>query len=174
MVEAGMGNSGHSVSCRSRVAISQLALGMLVMIGAQARSAAAEPAKNQGKAQAQAALATLATANFYYKNSQFKKAAARYHEAYSIDPRPEFLFNAARSEQRAVMLVEAEAHFTKCLALDGISPAIADRARLHLAEVRAVKVAIAAARERERAAASGAAGVNGAGAHAQDRFKNRS
>ena len=91
-----------------------------------------------------AALGAHIAATHMYKNGNFKKAAELYHTAYNIDPQPAFLFNAARSEQRLVLLDVAEKHFKQLLELKGLDDATRKRTQMHLQEITAVRKAMAA------------------------------
>ncbi len=91
------------------------------------------------------ALSAHKLATHMYKSGNFKKAAELYHTAFKIDPQPAFLFNAARSEQRAMLLAAAEEHLRQVLALKGVDSLTRSRSELHLQEVIAVRKALASA-----------------------------
>lgn len=100
-----------------------------------------------------AALSLLEVAKFYYQSGKFLKAAKGFHEAYAIDPRPEFLFNAARAEHLGMDLANAEKHYQECLVLKTSNAKLNQRAKLYLAQVQATRAAIAKARNEGKAAA---------------------
>ncbi len=105
------------------------------------RPAAAQEAISDG------AMGALKLAKFHYEKGHFDKAAALFLEAYQIQPRAEFLFNAARAYHRGMKLDEAEKRYRECLALKDVEPAVVKRIDLHLSEVVAIKTALAAARK---------------------------
>ncbi len=105
------------------------------------------------------ALSAHKLATHMYKTGDFKEAAKLYHTAYRLDPQPAFLFNAARSEQRLMMLEVAEAHFKELIALPNLDAATRSRATLHLDEVKAVRAALARAKTATRPVVDGAAGA---------------
>ena len=104
-----------------------------------------------------AALSVHVLATETYKAGDFKKAAELYHTAYKIDPQPAFLFNAARSEQRLVMLDVAEKHFKQLLALKDLDERTRTRTKMHLQEIAAVRKAMAVAQAKAAALAAKAA-----------------
>ena len=93
------------------------------------------------------ALSVLAAAKHYYDKADYDRAAELFHEAYRIDPRPEFLFNAARVEHLGMKLAAAETHYVACLALTGADAQVRDRAGRYLEQVRRTRAAIEAARK---------------------------
>ncbi len=118
--------------------------GLLLALGAPLAPGVARADDDSRKV----ALDLLAAAKFYYKKGDFKSAAARFLEAYRIDPRPEYLFNAARSEQRGMQLDKARKHFEELLKLAGLGAQVKSRATMHLQEIKAIQAAIAAARNK--------------------------
>ncbi len=88
----------------------------------------------------------LGLANYYYKSGRFKEAAKLFLEAYAIDPKIEFLFNAARAEQRAVLLKQAKAHFLTCIASKNAPKQVVERARISIKEIENFEAALASAR----------------------------
>ena len=87
-----------------------------------------------------------------YKAGDFKKAAELYHTAFKINPQPAFLFNAARSEQRIMLLDEAEKHFEQVLTLVGLDDRTRSRTKMHLQEIATVRKALASAQAKAAAA----------------------
>ena len=88
----------------------------------------------------------LGLAKYYYKSGRFKEAAKLFLEAYDIDPKVEFLFNAARAEQRAVLLKQAKVHFQACIASKTAPKTVVERARIHIKEIENIEAALAQAR----------------------------
>ena len=68
--------------------------------GSQGQLLQAEPSK--------VAMQALGLAKHYYTQGQFEKAAELFMEAYKLDSRVEFMFNAARAYQRAIKLSKAK------------------------------------------------------------------
>jgi tetratricopeptide (TPR) repeat protein len=100
-------------------------------------SAHAAPRTAYGNdAQQKRAMAALEIAKQYYGEKDFKEAARLFHKAFSLDPKPAFLYNAARSEQRGFMLKEAQRDFQRILDLKDIDPETRKRSMVHLEEVR--------------------------------------
>jgi len=83
-----------------------------------------------------AAMGALDMARHFYKKGDYRKAAQLFHQAYGFDPIPDFLFNAARAEQRAFMLDESKRDFDKFLTLPDASEQAQRRARTHLKEIK--------------------------------------
>jgi len=98
------------------------------------------------KAYSKAAMQALSVARFHYKRGEFEQAAVLLHNAYKIQPKAEFLFNAARAEHRAMKLVKAKRHFEQCLTLKDASPKVRRRAQMHIKEIESMKAALAKAR----------------------------
>ncbi len=122
-------------------------------------------------------MAALALAKHHYAKKEYKVAAQRFHDAYKIHPLPGFLFNAARSEQRAFLLGAAETHYREVLTLDGVDARTRKRTEVHLGEVEETRKRLgeeaaraaeaqrkkdAAASEKERISAAKAASVKNA------------
>jgi len=108
-------------------------------VAAAADLGEAPPAKaDSGDAAAadRAAMGALAMAKHLYKQGKYKKAAAFFRQAYDVKPIPEFLFNAARAEQRGYLLREAERDFLVLLARPNLDATMRRRAKIHLKEVR--------------------------------------
>lgn len=101
---------------------------------------------------ADTALSVLAAAKHYYEKADYDRAAELFHEAYRIDPRPEFLFNAARAEHLGMKFEAAETHYVACLALKAASPQVLDRAGRYVEQVRRTRAAIEAARKEGKGA----------------------
>lgn len=101
------------------------------------------------------AMGALQLAKHHYQKGHFDKAARLFLEAFSIQPRAEFLFNAARAYHRGMKLKEAQKRYRECLVLKDVTPTVVKRIRLHLSEVIAIQNALAAARKggKEEAAA---------------------
>ena len=90
-----------------------------------------------------AAKAALNLARHYYQSKDFGLAAKRFLEAFAIDPRPAFIYNAARAQHQAMELEAAERSYVIYLGVERPdSPGIA-RAEQHLREVRLVKSQLA-------------------------------
>ena len=125
----------------SRAAMGCL-LGVLAMCLALAPAEAAAQATDDGD---EAALGAHKLATHMYNAGNFKEAAELYHTAFKLDPRPAFLFNAARSEQRIMLLDAAELHFKQVMELEGLDAATRSRVAMHLQEIATVRAALAAA-----------------------------
>lgn len=126
-----------------RLGLAWLTCACLVAALAVPRPTSAADESAQG-----AAMSALKLARFHYDKGDFDKAAALFLEAYRIDPKPEFIFNAGRAEQRAMRLDDAERHFRQCLAHDNLEATVDRRVRIHLQEVLTVKKALASAQAR--------------------------
>lgn len=109
--------------------------------------------KKQDAEYGDAARHALKIARFHYKKGNFVQCAQMFHQAYGLQPRVEFLFNAARCEQRAMKLDLAEKHFEACLKVVNAPQAVSRRARLHLGEIKSTRIAIAKARNEGMASA---------------------
>jgi tetratricopeptide (TPR) repeat protein len=109
---------------------------------------ATSPAAAQAPAEGgqEAAMQALGLAKYYYKSGRFKEAAKLFLEAYAIDPKIEFLFNAARAEQRAVLLKQAKAHFLTCIASKNAPKKVVERAHISIKEIENIEAALASAR----------------------------
>ena len=98
------------------------------------------------KGYSKAALQALNVAKFHYKRGEFDQAALLLHSAFRIQPKAEFLFNAARAEHRAMKLNMAKRHFEHCLKLPDATEAVRRRAKMHIKEIETVQVALDSAR----------------------------
>ncbi|MCB9739727.1 MAG: hypothetical protein H6747_10700 [Deltaproteobacteria bacterium] len=87
----------------------------------------------------EAAFAALKLAKHYYEKRRYQEAAKLFHEAYQLDPKPEYLYNAARSEQRAIAYDDAERDFRALLSLPGLDREIARQTHIRLAEIAEVR-----------------------------------
>ena len=67
-----------------------------IVLGTQGQLLQAEPSK--------VAMQAIGLAKHYYAQGKFEKAAELFMEAYKLDARVEFMFNAARAYQRAIKL----------------------------------------------------------------------
>ena len=94
-------------------------------------------------------MGALEMARHFYKKGDYRKAAGLFHQAYGFDPLPDFLFNAARAEQRAFMFDESERDFHIFLGLKGTNPTAVRRAKTHLKEVKEARKHIAAVSQRQ-------------------------
>jgi len=100
----------------------------------------------------QAAMQALGLAKYYYGKGDFKEAAKLFHRAFAIDPRPEFLYNAARAEQRGAMLDDALKHYREVLRMKAVSPRVIQRTQLAIKEIEGVQRLVAKARAEGRRA----------------------
>ena len=91
----------------------------------------------------QAASHLAKVARFYYQQSNYGKAAGRFHDAFKLDKRPEYLFNAARAAQRGAALAEAARDFKACLRLKSNNSVMRRRAQQHLREFERAKASLA-------------------------------
>ena len=73
----------------------------------------------------------------HFKAGEYARAAPAFHIAYSRDPKPVLLFNAALSEQRSNQFDLARRDYKRVLSRKDLHPKIAARARKGLAEVEA-------------------------------------
>ena len=118
------------------------------------------PRASWAQAGENAALGAHTAATHMYKTGNFKQAAELYHTAFKIDPQPAFLFNAARSEQRLMLLDVAEKHFKQVLQLKGLDERTRSRAKMHLQEIAAVRKVVASAKASSAKPATPPAGKN--------------
>lgn len=86
-----------------------------------------------------AAQVLMSQAQAEYGAGHHDHAAQLFRRAYDLDPKPEYLFNAARAEQRAFKLDAAEHDFAAYLSLAAATDEGKRRARVHLQEVRATR-----------------------------------
>ncbi len=121
---------------------------------------AAPPAERAAVANPTAAKAAMDLARFHYSNRDYAQAARLFHQAYGLDPVPEYLFNAARAEQRGFELDDAERDFRTFLALEAISDESRKRAQVHLTEVQETRARL----QTEKEARRGGAGTTEGGA----------
>lgn len=98
--------------------------------GAEAPSTAPE----EDALAVEAAMGALKLARHRYEHGRYEEAAKLFHEAYKLDPKTAFLYNAARAEQRAFQYVKAIADFDKLLARADLEPSLARKARTHRKE----------------------------------------
>ena len=98
-------------------------------------------------------MGALALAKHHYQNKQYKEAAKLFHQAYKLHPLPGFLFNAARSEQRAFQLDAAEEHYREVLTLKDVDAETRKRAEFHLGEVKEIRKRLAQERKQAEDAA---------------------
>ena len=122
----------------ARVAAAALAVVLVVPAGG---AAAEGPA-------AEAAMGALKLARHHYGKGEYKRAAALFHQAFELNPLADFLYNAARAEQRAFELDLAERDFKRLLQLPDASAEVQRRSKLHLAEIAESRGAMAR-REKE-------------------------
>lgn len=80
-------------------------------------------------------------------------AAEGYLRAYGADPKPEYLYNAARAEHRALRLDVAEALYIRVLGHESDNPLMIERTKSHLAELRNLRTALAKAEAQGKAKA---------------------
>jgi len=134
---------------------------VLGLIGALISVATPDEANAASRAKRKRAMAYFDRGAKLYKAGKYNHSAPLFLRAWSVDPKPEYLFNAARAEHRAGMLKAARQHYDQCLNLKGAPKAIRERSRKHIAEVDAALAKAAAAdaarKEAERKAAAKAA-----------------
>ncbi len=119
---------GTTVCCRSLL----LAVAAILLVGISATPALAETSPEAKKR----AMAALEIAKQYYAEKEFRLAAKLFHKAYSLDPKPAFLYNAARAEQRGFMLEEAQRDYERLIGLKNADAETRKRAKIKLEEVR--------------------------------------
>lgn len=115
-----------------------LAVTGVAMVGAQPASAESDAHE--------AALGALKLAQLEYQQGRYKEAARLFNRAWQLDPRPEYLFNAARAAQRAFDLDDAEARFKRLLELPGVAEEVRRRAEIHRTEIRETRAHYARSR----------------------------
>ncbi len=128
-----------------------LALGAAVCVALQTPAAWASEsglAVAHDHAEKEASLAREA-----YAAGDFLGAAAGFLRAFRADPKPEYLYNAARAEHRALRLDVAEALYLRVLGLDNDNPVMIERTKSHLAELRNLRAALAKAEAQGKAKA---------------------
>ena len=104
------------------------------VVGQQGQLLQAEPSK--------VAMQALGLAKHYYSKGQFKKAAELFMEAYQLDARVEFMFNAARAYQRAIKLKRAKALFNRCVKTKEAPPVVVEKANIYLREIENMEKAL--------------------------------
>ena len=104
------------------------------VVGQQGQLLQAEPSK--------VAMQALGLAKHYYSKGQFKKAAELFMEAYQLDARVEFMFNAARAYQRAIKLKRAKALFNRCLKTKEVPAVVVEKANIYLREIENMEKAL--------------------------------
>jgi tetratricopeptide (TPR) repeat protein len=113
--------------------------------GPQGQLLQAEPSK--------VAMQALGLAKHYYTQGQFEKAAELFMEAYNLDSRIEFMFNAARAYQRAIKLSKAKELFNRCVNTKNANPVVLTKAKIYLREIQNMERALSKAKhEGERKA----------------------
>tara|TARA_R110002020_G_C16126183_1_gene760729 strand:- start:31 stop:765 length:735 start_codon:yes stop_codon:yes gene_type:complete len=93
------------------------------------------------------AMQALGLAKHHYSKGNFKKAAELFIEAYELDSRVEFMFNAARAYQRAILLNRAKSLFNRCLKTRHASPVVIEKAKIYLREIENMEKALSKAKE---------------------------
>ena len=143
-------------SCGAAALLTALAL----LVGTAPVARAAPVPARSATADPTAAKAAMDLARYHYGKSDYQTAAKLFHQAYALDAVPEYLFNAARAEQRGFELDDAERDFLAFLDLQDVSDEARHRAGVHLKEVRETRTQLGAAKikvEAERAKAVAAA-----------------
>lgn len=92
----------------------------------------------RAEARTKPADAAYALAAHKFKAKQYKEAAPLFLDAYRLDPKPAYLYNAARSEHRAGQLKAASEHYGQVLALKGLDEDIVKRATKYKTAVDAL------------------------------------
>jgi tetratricopeptide (TPR) repeat protein len=93
------------------------------------------------------AMQALGLAKHYYSQGNFEKAAELFMEAYQIDARVEFMFNAARAYQRAIKLHKAKVLFTRCVKAKNAPAVVIEKAKIYLREIENMEKALSQAKE---------------------------
>ena len=88
------------------------------------------------------AMQALGLAKHYYSKGQFEKAAELFMEAYQLDARVEFMFNAARAYQRAIKLARAKALFKRCVKTKAAPAVVVEKANIYLREIENMEKAL--------------------------------
>jgi len=109
-----------------------------IVLGSQGQLLQAEPSK--------VAMQAIGLAKHYYAQGKFQKAAELFLEAYKLDSRVEFMFNAARAYQRAIKLSKAKDLFNRCVATKGASPVVIQKASIYLREIQNMEKALSKAK----------------------------
>ena len=118
------------VSRRGRVLAT---LGLCLVLAAQATAAAAAD-----KARMAVTLAQQASKSF--ESGDFSRASEFYLAAWRTDPKPDFLFGAARSAHLAALNDKAVELYGQFMATEGADPERQKRAKEYLAELELAKV----------------------------------
>jgi len=130
-------------SMRTFLAVAVAASLLLSLLAAASATPPTEPPPKETDKKAQeAAMQILGAAKFYYTKGDFAEAAKLFHQAYRTHPRPEFLYNAARAEQRAADFENAKKHYTEVMRLKACPAKVAERSRLALKEIAGVEALI--------------------------------
>ncbi len=74
-----------------------------------------------------------------YEADQFEQAAADFHAAFALDGKAIYLFNAARAEQRALLLDAAQRDYLRVLELPDVPEPMRQRCAVHLDEIRTTR-----------------------------------
>jgi tetratricopeptide (TPR) repeat protein len=111
-----------------------MALSPRISVGQQPQLLQAEPSE--------VAMQALGLAKHYYSKGQFEKAADLFMEAYQLDARVEFMFNAARAYQRAIKLKRAKALFNRCLKTSNAPAVVIEKAKIYLQEIENMEKAL--------------------------------
>ena len=106
----------------------------VVSLAQQGQLLQAEPSK--------VAMQALGLAKHYYSKGQFEKAAELFMEAYQLDARVEFMFNAARAYQRAIKLRRAKALFNRCIKTKDAPAVVVEKAKIYLREIENMEKAL--------------------------------
>ena len=114
-------------------------LSPIISMGQQPQLLQAEPSE--------VAMQALGLAKHHYSKGNFKKAAELFIEAYELDPRVEFMFNAARAYQRAILLNRAKTLFNRCLKTRHAPPVVVEKAKIYLREIENMEKALSKAKE---------------------------
>ncbi len=113
------------------------------------------------RAQRKRAMAHFDRGAKLYKAGKYTKSAPLFLRAWSVNQKPEYLFNAARAEHRGGLLDAASGHYRQCLELTNSPKVIRDRSRRHLDELKTLREE--AARKAAKKAAKKATALNKAG-----------
>ena len=93
------------------------------------------------------AMQALGLAKHYYSKGDFEKAAELFIEAYQIDARVEFMFNAARAYQRAIKLDKAKVLFNRCVKTKDAPAVVVEKAKIYLREIENMEKALSKAKK---------------------------
>ena len=92
------------------------------------------------------AMQALGLAKHYYSKGDFEKAAELFMEAYQLDARVEFMFNAARAYQRAIKLKKAKSLFNRCVKAKKAPAVVIEKANIYLREIENMEKALSKAK----------------------------